>query len=262
MEFYEIIILLITGLASGFLSGFLGIGGGIITIPVMIIFLEGKVPQENLFLATSTISLAIIVLSSLNASLKHIRHGNYYKQAIIPLVLGSIIGPIPGNYICYVIDDKSRITFFAVVILLLAFKILWFRNKDDNDRASFNFWIMLAAGIVMGMISSMTGLGGGAVLVPLLTVFLHFDIKKAVGISTIVMIFTAASGLVGRIYTGVSGYLSYDVFLPFFLTITVGTLFSARLGAAFNIKSKSKNIKVFASILYFIVAIKMIWRVI
>ena len=60
---------------------------------------------------------------------------------------------------------------------------------------------MLAAGIVMGMISSMTGLGGGAVLVPLLTVFLHFDIKKAVGISTIVMIFTAASGLVGRIYT-------------------------------------------------------------
>jgi len=262
LEFYEIIILLITGLASGFLSGFLGIGGGIITIPVMIIFLEGKVPQENLFLATSTISLAIIVLSSLNASLKHIRHGNYYKQAIIPLVLGSIIGPIPGNYICYVIDDKSRITFFAVVILLLAFKILWFRNKDDNDRASFNFWIMLAAGIVMGMISSMTGLGGGAVLVPLLTVFLHFDIKKAVGISTIVMIFTAASGLVGRIYTGVSGYLSYDVFLPFFLTITVGTLFSARLGAAFNIKSKSKNIKVFASILYFIVAIKMIWRVI
>jgi len=262
LEFYEIIILLLTGLASGFLSGFLGIGGGIITIPVMIVFLEGKVPQENLFLATSTISLAIIVLSSLNASLKHIKHQNYYKEAVFPIAMGSVIGPIPGNYICYLIDDRSRIIFFAIVIFLLAFKILWFRNSEDHDNVNFNFWIMLSAGIIMGMISSMTGLGGGAVLVPLLTVFLHFDIKKAVGISTIVMIFTAASGLLGRLYTGVGGYLTYAVFLPFFLTITIGTLFSARLGAAFNIKSKSKNIKVFASILYFIVAIKMIWRVI
>ena len=246
---------------AGFLSGFLGIGGGIITVPVIMYFLDGRVPDENLFLATSTISLSIIIFSAANASLKHIKHKNFYKKAIIPIALGSIIGPIPGNYICYIIDDKSRIIFFAVVIFVLAFKILLFRNKNDSERANFNFWWMFIIGISMGMISSMTGLGGGAVLVPMLTVFLHFDIKKAVGISTIVMIFTASSGIIGRAFTGISHYLTWDVFLPIFIAITVGTLFSARLGASFNIKSKSKNIKIFAAVLYFIVAFKMIYKV-
>ena len=246
---------------AGFLSGFLGIGGGIVTVPVIIYFLEGKVPDENLFLATSTISLAVIIFSAANASLKHIKHKNFYKKAIVPIALGSIIGPIPGNYICYVIDDKTRIIFFAVVIFVLAFKILWFRNKDDHERANFNFWLMFTAGIVMGMISSMTGLGGGAVLVPMLTVFLNFDIKKAVGLSTIVMIFTATSGIIGRAFTGISHYLTWDVFLPYFLAITFGTLLSARLGATLNIKSKSKNVKIFAATLYFIVAFKMIYKV-
>ena len=257
----EIFILFLTGIVAGFLSGFLGIGGGIVTVPVIIYFLEGKVPDENLFLATSTISLAVIIFSAANASLKHINHKNFYKKAIVPIALGSIIGPIPGNYICYVIDDKTRIIFFAVVIFVLACKILWFRNKDDHDRANFNFWLMFTAGIVMGMISSMTGLGGGAVLVPMLTVFLHFDIKKAVGLSTIVMIFTATSGIIGRAFTGISHYLSWEVFLPIFIAITVGTLFSARLGATLNIKSKSKNVKIFAAPLYFIVAFKMIYKV-
>lgn len=224
-------------------------------------FLDGRVPDENLFLATSTISLSIIIFSAANASLKHIKHKNFYKKAIVPIALGSIIGPIPGNYICYIIDDTSRIIFFAVVIFVLAFKILLFRNKNDSDRANFNFWWMFAIGILMGMISSMTGLGGGAVLVPMLTVFLHFDIKKAVGLSTIVMIFTATSGIIGRAFTGISDYLSWEIFWPFFIAITVGTLFSARLGASFNIKSKSKNIKIFAAVLYFIVAFKMIYKV-
>ncbi|MBN2790186.1 MAG: sulfite exporter TauE/SafE family protein [Candidatus Delongbacteria bacterium] len=257
----EIFILFLTGIVAGFLSGFLGIGGGIVTVPVIIYFLEGKVPDENLFLAASTISLAVIIFSAANASLKHIKHKNFYKKALIPIALGSIIGPIPGNYICYVISDKSRIIFFAAVIFLLAIKILWFRNQDESVKANFNFWLMLSAGIVMGMISSMTGLGGGAVLVPMLTVFLHFDIKKAIGISTIVMIFTAASGIIGRAITGISSYLSWDVFVPFFLAITVGTLLSARLGATVNIRSKSKNVKVFAATLYFIVAFKMIYKI-
>jgi uncharacterized membrane protein YfcA len=257
----EIFILFLTGIVAGFLSGFLGIGGGIVTVPVILYFLEGRVPDENLFLAASTISLAVIIFSAANASLKHIKHKNFYKKAIMPIALGSIIGPIPGNYICYIISDQARIIFFAVVIFVLAVKILWFRNQDESIKANFNFWLMFIAGMVMGMISSMTGLGGGAVLVPMLTVFLHFDIKKAIGISTIVMIFTATSGIIGRAFTGISDYLSWDVFLPFFLAITIGSLFSARLGASFNIKSKSKNIKVFAATLYFIVAFKMIYKV-
>ncbi|NOR44804.1 MAG: TSUP family transporter, partial [Candidatus Delongbacteria bacterium] len=216
----EIFILFITGIVAGFLSGFLGIGGGIITVPVIMYFLDGRVPDENLFLATSTISLSIIIFSAANASLKHIKHKNFYKKAIVPIALGSIIGPIPGNYICYIIDDTSRIIFFAVVIFVLAFKILLFRNKNDSERANFNFWWMFIIGISMGMISSMTGLGGGAVLVPMLTVFLHFDIKKAVGISTIVMIFTATSGIIGRAFTGISHYLTWELFLPIFIAIT------------------------------------------
>jgi uncharacterized membrane protein YfcA len=224
-------------------------------------FLEGKVPVDNLFLATSTISLSVIILSATNASLKHIKHQNFYKKAIFPIIIGAFAGALPGNYICILISDTTRMIIFSIVIFSLALKILWFRNKEDHERANFNFWMMFLAGFAMGMISSMTGLGGGAILVPIVTVMLHFDIKKAIGVSTIVMIFTAIAGVVGRLFTDIGSYLTWDIFIPYFLAITFGTLLSARLGAMLNIKSKSKNVKLFAATLYFIVALKMIYKI-
>ncbi|MFA6654155.1 MAG: sulfite exporter TauE/SafE family protein, partial [Candidatus Delongbacteria bacterium] len=105
MGVIDVLILFSTGLVAGFLSGFLGIGGGVIAVPVLVYFLSGTVEPDILFLTASTISLGVVFFASSNSAIKHIKSHNYYKKAIIPVALGSVLGPIPGSWLCAIISD-------------------------------------------------------------------------------------------------------------------------------------------------------------
>jgi uncharacterized protein len=261
LTFQDIIILFSTGLAAGFLSGFLGIGGGVVAVPVLVYFLSGTVEGCDLFLTASTISLGVVFIASANASVRHIISKNFYRNAIIPIVLGSILGPIPGNYICGMICDRNRMFFFALVLSLLAIRIFFLDNEDEHGNAKqfarFNYPVMFLAGLFMGTISAMTGIGGGSILVPLLAGVLHFNIKKSVGIASIVMVFNAIASLAGRYYIGAFDKIPFSMFLSVFLIISLGTIFTARLGASANIKSRYGSFKKIAGIVYLLVAIQM-----
>ncbi len=262
MQFIDILILFSTGLAAGFLSGYLGIGGGVIAVPVLVYYLEGTVGSCDLFLTASTISLGVVFAASSNASFKHLKEGNFYKKAIFPVVLGSILGPIPGNYICGIICDRNRMFFFSLVLSILAIKIFFLdREKDDEGNLkkspNFNFFLLFLSGLFMGTISAMTGIGGGSVLVPILAVILNFDLKKSVGIAAIVMVFNSVASLGGRYFIGAFDHIPFSMFLTVFLLISLGTLFTAQYGAKLNIKSKDDTFKKIAGAVYFIVAVQM-----
>jgi len=262
LEFSDIAILIATGLAAGFLSGYLGIGGGVIVVPVLVYYLQGVVESSEIFLIASTISLGVVFAASSNSSIKHIRSDNYYKRAIIPVSLGAILGPIPGNYICSILSDRSRIFFFALILSILAVRIFFLDTEDDVEPGKrrmpkFRVPDMFVAGLFMGTISAMTGIGGGSILVPLLATVLHFNLKKAVGLAAIVMVFNATSSLIGRYFIGSFDDIQMSLFFSILLLITLGTLFTARMGAHFNINSKDKSFKKIAGAVYLLVAVQM-----
>jgi uncharacterized protein len=261
MGIYDILILFTTGLVAGFLSGFLGIGGGVIAVPVLVYYLSGIVEPEILFLTASTISFGVVFFASSNSAIKHIKSKNYYKKAILPIALGSFLGPIPGSYICGIICDRNRMFFFSLILSLLAIRIFFLDNEDEDGNArnqpKFNYPVMFLAGLFMGTVSAMTGIGGGSILVPLLAVVLHFNIKKAVGLAAIVMIFNAVASLVGRYSIGAFDSIPFSLFLTDFLLISLGATFTAQLGASMNIKSKYKSFKKIAGIVYLLVAVQM-----
>ncbi|MBN2858459.1 MAG: sulfite exporter TauE/SafE family protein [Candidatus Delongbacteria bacterium] len=262
MEFHDIAILISTGLVAGFLSGYLGIGGGVIVVPVLVYYLQGVVETSEIFLIASTISLGVVFVASMNASIKHIKSENYYKRAIIPVALGAILGPIPGNYICSIISDRSRIFFFALILSILAVRVFFLDTQDDIEEGKrrmpkFRTPDMFIAGLFMGTVSAMTGIGGGSILVPLLAVILHFNLKKAVGLAAIVMVLNAVSSLIGRYFIGSFDEIPMSLFFSILLLISLGTLFTSRMGAHFNIKSKDKSFKKIAGAVYLLVAIQM-----
>jgi uncharacterized protein len=265
LEFSDIAILIATGLAAGFLSGYLGIGGGVIVVPVLVYYLQGVVESSEIFLIASTISLGVVFAASSNSSIKHIKSDNYYKRAIIPVSLGAVLGPIPGSYLCGVMSDRARIFFFSVILLLLAFRIFFLDTEENVEPGKrrmpkFRTPEMLLAGLFMGTVSSMTGIGGGSILVPLLATVLHFNLKKAVGLASIVMVFNAISSLIGRYFIGSFDDIEMSLYFSILLLITLGTLFTARMGAHFNIKSKDKSFKKIAGTVYLIVALSVFLR--
>ncbi|MFO7810049.1 MAG: sulfite exporter TauE/SafE family protein [Candidatus Delongbacteria bacterium] len=263
MEFSDIVILVSTGLVAGFLSGYLGIGGGVIVVPVLVFYLQGVVESSEIFLIASTISLGVVFAAAANSSVKHIKSDNYYKKAIIPVSLGAILGPIPGNYFCSILSDRSRIFFFALILSILAVRIFFLDTEEVLEPGKkrrmplFRTPDMFIAGLFMGTVSAMTGIGGGSILVPLLAAVLRFNLKKSVGLASIVMVFNAVSSLIGRYFIGSFNDIEMSLYFSILLLITLGTLFTARMGAHFNIKSKDKSFKKIAGVVYLIVAVQM-----
>jgi uncharacterized membrane protein YfcA len=262
LEFSDIAILIATGLAAGFLSGYLGIGGGVIVVPVLVYYLQGVVESSEIFLIASTISLGVVFIASTNSAIKHIKSDNYYKKAIIPVSLGALLGPVPGSYICGILSDRSRIFFFALILSILAVRIFFLDTQEDVEPGKrrmpkFKIPEMFIAGLFMGTVSAMTGIGGGSLLVPILAVILHFNLKKAVGLAAIVMVINAVSSLIGRYFIGSFDDMPMSLFFSILLLISLGTLFTARMGAHFNIKSKDKSFKKIAGAVYLLVAVQM-----
>jgi hypothetical protein len=253
---YDILILFSTGLVAGFLSGFLGIGGGVIVVPILYNQLCGR--TDEVFLVVSTISLGVVLVAASKASYRYVKEKKFYKQALIPVGLGALAGPLPGNLLCGMISENSRIIFFSVVTAVLAVKLLAGKDGEKSERIpEFNKIKMFSFGMFMGMISSMTGTGGGFVLVPLLVLFLNFNPKKAVGVSSIVMIVNPISSLIGRYYIGVFEVFPVSLFIIYFLIISAGTLVTSGLGVSINIKASNKQFKYIAGIVYLLVAVQM-----
>lgn len=256
MQFIDIIILFSTGLAAGFLSGYLGIGGGVIVVPVLLTYFSGQF--EDIFLVVSTISLGVVLVAASKASYHYIKSGKYYKQALIPVGLGALLGPIPGNFLCGIVCDKNRILFFAAVTAILAVKLILKKEEEEQEHIpKFSYPAMFFSGLLMGMISAMTGTGGGFILVPLLVIFLKFNVKKAVGVSSIVMIANPVTSLIGRYFIGAFDNFPVKYFVIYFLLISFGTLLTSKLGVNMNIKSSTRQFKYIAGSIYFVIAVQM-----
>jgi len=261
LDIAAVLILFATGLAAGFLGGFLGIGGGVIVIPSLMYYLSGKISTENLFLAVSTFSICTVLVTAGSSAYRHIKAGNYYRESIFPLAAGALFGPIPGNYICSLVNDRSRIIIFTVILVVLSLRVIFQKENKSGDDPSFNKYMMFLTGMFMGIVTAMTGIGGGAVLVPVLVVMLKFNIKKAVGVTSIIMIFNAISFLIGRAFIG--GFkdvpLKYSVMILVF--ISAGTLLTTGIGVKLHLASKEKYYRFIAGTVYITVSVLMLGKV-
>lgn len=244
-----ILTFLFTGLLSGFLAGLLGVGGGIVIVPVSYFVLISLGYSIEVVMHVSVASsLGVIVFTSISSILSHFKLGNIDNEVIKKWFLGIIAGSILGTFLASLINGEILVLIFVSLAFLISINMLFQKKintiKNNIPNSLFlNFFISSN----IGFISSLIGIGGGSFSVPTLS-FFSKKIHQAVGTSSVLGFFIAFPGAISYIFLGLEkdglppfslGYV--NLLIVFLVALT--SIFTANLGAKISSKIDKNNLK-------------------
>ncbi len=233
----EIVALIALGIFAGTLAGLLGVGGGAVIVPILILILQShpEMPSTHIMHIAIGTSLATIILTSISSILAHQRHGAINWQVALRLAPWIVIGSFSGAALAGIMSNLTLKIIFAVFLLTIALQMSFGKPPAPNRQLPKLFG-MGVVGTTIGIISALVGVAGGAMTVPFLAMC-NIPMRNAVATSAACGFPIAVAGALGFIITGwnVSGLppsstLGY-IYIPAFLTITPLTLLFAPLGA-------------------------------
>lgn len=258
-----ILFLFIGGLA-GLLAGLFGIGGGVILVPTLtLVFSKLGFPIEKQMHLVLGTSLSCIIITCLNSSRTHLKRTPLDKPVFFNISLGIIIGAFSGGLIANKLSSFQLKAFFATFLILVTIKMLLNLQMSSKDKKVPKplYWFI---GTIIGLKSSLLGVGGGTLSVP----FLSWTGKKmheAVAISSTIGIPISVIGTLSFIYTGSQAsslpeYTLGFVYLPAFIGISSATIFSARVGANLSHDISHERLKFFFKIFLIILVAKSLYN--
>jgi len=237
--------LIALGFAAGVLGSMIGLGGGIVVVPVLTFF--GFSPT----LAASSSLLAAFS----NATASTI---SYSKQKRVEFSLGLKLGllTIPGTVLgAYVSSDITPQIFkilFGLVLIASAIYI-FARKKIESKKPNLTSKMMvfaIGASFFAGIISAFFGIGGGIIFVPLMVVGMGMAMKKAAPTSQLILLFASLSGVIVHSLLGHSDFLVAGF-------LAMGSFAGGIVGAKLSIEIKERFLQILVSIVIIAAAIKM-----
>jgi uncharacterized membrane protein YfcA len=192
----ELLAYLGTGAVAGLLAGLLGIGGGLVIVPALAVLysLQGF-PAANLMHFAIGTSLATIVPTSFASLLSHQRRGGIHWQAVRGLTPGVVLGALGGAWLAGLISSPELRLLFGVFELLVALQLLVGLQPAAHHALPGRARLGLA-GVVIGAVSALLGIGGGTLTVPFL-LWNRLDIRRAVGTAAACGLPIAIAGAAG-----------------------------------------------------------------
>jgi uncharacterized membrane protein YfcA len=129
MSLTTILLLVIVGLAAGFLSGLIGIGGGVIIVPALVLFLgfSQKAAQGT--------SLGILLLPvGILAAIQYYKQGYINVNYVLVVAVAFIAGGFLGSKVALSMDDAKVKKLFAIILMLIAIKMLFFDRSGSKEQ--------------------------------------------------------------------------------------------------------------------------------
>lgn len=194
--------IVVAGISGGLLAGLLGVGGGIIIVPVLFVVLTTLGTDDGIAMkiAVAT-SLSTIAFTSLSSARSHHKRGAtdmaLFRAWFVPIVIGVVLGTLTGG----LVDGRVLALVFAVVAVLVSANMFLRRNAEPLASDFPNDWIKRASGTLVGFVSALMGIGGGTLSVPILTA-VGYDMRRAVGTSSAIGFLIAIPGTLGYIIAG------------------------------------------------------------
>ncbi len=238
------------GLLSGALSGAFGIGGGIITTPAIRLLMGAPA-----LIAVGT-PLPVIVPGALTGALSYRKEGLIDVRAGLLIALGGIPFTVVGAWLTSVLGGTVVLVGTAALIIWAATDMLLQamghvpKSPESGSHASHealypkpSWWACVSIGALTGLYSGFLGLGGGFVIVPLLTRWMRMPIKIAIGTSLLTVAVLAVPGTISH---HVLGHIDWRIALGLVLGVVPG----AALGARLSMRSADRTIRIaFAGLL-------------
>ena len=233
------------GFAAGILGSMIGLGGGIIVVPVLTFlgFPPTAAASNSLFAALSN-SIASTI--------------SYSRQKRIEYFLGLKLGllAIPGTILGAIISTDVAPDIFKILFgfVLVASAIYIFLRKQIESREKIISKQMIifaiGASFFAGIISSFFGIGGGIIFVPLMVVGMGMSMKKAAPTSQLILLFASLSGVIVHSVLGHPDFLQAGF-------LAIGSFFGGLVGAKLSLSIKERNLKILVSVVILIAAGKL-----
>ncbi|MET1101567.1 MAG: sulfite exporter TauE/SafE family protein [Pyrodictiaceae archaeon] len=244
MDLSSLVLALGVGVVAGFLGTLLGIGGGSIIVPLLVLLgydIKVVVPA----------SLVAILGTSIGGLRYLFSHGLVDYKLAITLETASISGALAGVELFGRLSSGRLVAVLAITLILLSFYFAHRGKKireeprriDGSTRSLSRLGAALTASFVAGMLSAMLGIGGGVVKVPILVFVLGLAIHSAVATSKLMVGITALTGVIGHmVYGHIDWWLA--------IALAIGTYLGATVSARILVKLEPRLVYYIASTYY------------
>jgi len=258
------IILIYLGLGSvvGILAGLLGVGGGLIIVPMVVFTLTWQgVPSQHLMHLALGTSLASIIFTSVSSFWAHHKRGAVHWDVVRRIVLGILTGTFLGACLAARMSTNRLKGVFVIFLYYMALQMLA-DLKPKPTRGLPGPLGMFGVGNGIGAVSALVGIGGGSLSVPFM-VWCNLTVHDAIGTSAAIGFPIAIAGTVGYIVNGlnVAGLPAYClgyVYLPALAGIVAASVFTAPLGVRLAHSLPVGKLKRIFALLLFVMGTKML----
>lgn len=255
--------LIVMGCGAGILGALFGLGGGIIFVPLLMLIF-GLAPTEAV-----AVSLIGIIAGSVGASTVFVDKGLSNVRLGLLLEITTAAGAILGAIVATLLDDRLLMVIFSAIVIYSGIRMilnpekvvepadrsdgrLSFEYKDEAHGDSIRYQVQnmkggMALCTVAGMISSMTGVGGGAIKVPLMNIYMHVPIKAASATSSYMIGITAFSG-------AITYFLGGQVLLGYAAGVAIGAFLGSLAGTTLARRINGKHLRKYFSAVLFAMA--------
>ena len=229
--------LVFVGISIGIMSGFFGIGGGMILVPILLTL--GFAIKDAI-----GISIIQMVFSSVFGSYLNHKKGSLIIGEGIFVGLGGFIGGFIGGYVtAYISDTILQIVFFSLLIYALLRLFFSKDHSDDIETRTLSKALLFSIGVAIGIFSITLGIGGSIILTPLLVGLLHYPLKKAVSAGLFFVVFSSMAGMLSRLSSGTIDFNNG-------LIVAIASLLGVSIGIWLKDHVTSKNHKILLLVLY------------
>jgi len=227
------------GVITGTVAGLLGLGGGLIIVPaLLVVFSWQDIAEQHIMQLAVATSLMTITLTSLSSTFTHHKLGNVNWDSVLNLLPSLIIGGFTGAYIATIMASQYLQYCFAIYMILMAMA-MWNLDLFTVNERSISTVPTFAVGGLVGGISALVGIGGGSLLVPYFTMMKQ-SIKRAIGTSSACGFPISVAAIVGFLFFGKevnlniawqTGFIHWQAFLGIISTSIIFAVIGAKLSS-------------------------------
>jgi uncharacterized membrane protein YfcA len=249
------------GAFAGVLAGLLGVGGGLVIVPMLtFIFIAQHMPAEHILHLALGTSLASIMFTSASSLRAHHGRGAVDWLVVRRITPGIMAGTFAGSWVAAQLSTSFLKAFFVIFLYYVAVQML-LDIRPQPHRQLPGRAAMFGVGSLIGGVSSLVGIGGGSMSVPFL-VWCNIAMRTAIGTSAAIGFPIALAGAIGYIINGLTAPLPPHtlgfVYLPALLGVSAASMVTAPLGARLAHSLPTGGLKKIFALLLIVMGTKML----